>query len=1007
MRQLMNVAVDPSSSLQTPFAAARIRHYIPGRTRLELTPTSGDLRDRLARGLERRGWVLAGFSGATRSLLVRHPPECSPTEVLDTIIELLGEPGGAGFDGALARAPAAPSPRRQGDDLTRLMTAHAEAALEMLGSSRSGLDQAEARRRLARHGPNALPPPKRRSPASMAGGQLATLPVGLLAGSAVLSLATGGAFDAAATLGVIALNAGIGFFTENAVESLIARLGRPVEHATVIVRSGVALTAPARDVAPGDILALGPGQSVPADARLIEANDLTLDESILTGESLGVEKSAAPLALGEVPLAERVNMVHAGTVVIGGQGLAVAARTGPRTEAAAVRVLIASARPPKPVIEEKLDQFSRTLVFGALAASGVVLAIGLIRRRPTLTMIRSAVSLAVASLPEGLPAVATTTFALEAKAMERQGVFVRMLPAIESIGAIDTLCLDKTGTLTENRMSVAGAAAGSAIYHANGTLSLTREDGLAAQDKDGRALAALAEAVALCNMAELDADGAGVGSGTEVALLAFAALAGVNIPAVRATAPRRAARERSQLRRYMVTVHERDDETLLFLKGAPEDVLALCRHERRSRGRVGLDESRRAEIQAQNTTLAARGQRVLGVARQRSRAGAFDPERPDDLEWLGLVGLSDPLRSDARGAIATFHAAGIRTLMITGDHPVTANAIAQGLDLSAGGAVTVLTGSDMAAMDDVSLARAAREATVFARVTPADKLRIVRALQASGAVVGMLGDGVNDGPALREARVGIAMGKKGSDVAREVADVVIADDDLAALARAVGRGRSTDDNIKNAVRFLLSTNLSEVMLMLVESFGAPQELETPMELLWLNLVTDILPAIGLAMAEPAGDVMARAPSSLRGPILDGAEYRKLGLDALQIAAVSLVAHFASLGRAPAGPQTRTATFVTLAGAQIVHAFSLRDRTRGDPRARSISERRLDLSLAGAAGLLVLPFALPGLGRALGIGPLSPAQLGLSGGLVGASLVLSELRRMRPPKIQVLGGAAPT
>ncbi|WP_374573338.1 cation-translocating P-type ATPase [Phenylobacterium sp.] len=989
----MNAAVDPKSFGPVPPQAVRVRHYIPGRTRLEaLAPLDPAGRDELAAALAARGWTLAGFNTVTRSLLVQHPPGCSPTEVVDTVGEAL-----AGR--LIARTPAGPRPVRtpQADaDLARLMTLPADKVLKLVGASRSGLDEDEAARRLAEAGPNALPVARRRPRVAILGAQLSTLPVALLAGSALLSLATGGAFDAAVTVGVIALNAGIGFFTEDAVESLIARLGKPVEHTIMVMRAGGPRLMSARDIAPGDVLLLGPGQAIPADARLIEARDLTVDESILTGESQGVEKTARPLERGDGPLAERANMVHAGSVVIGGQGLAVAVRTGANTEAAAVRGLIANARPPKPVIEEKLDGFSRTLVYAALAASGVVLAVGLIRRRPPVDMIRSAVSLAVASLPEGLPAVATTTFALEAKAMEKRGVFVRMLPAIESIGAIDTLCLDKTGTLTENRMSVAGAAAGSALYGVAEGPTLIRADGAPAEEKDRRALAALAEAVALCNTAEPGVGGEGNGSGTELALLAFAALAGTDVEAVRTAAPRLSARERSQARRYMFTLHERDGEQLVFAKGAPDEVLALCLHERRTRGRIALDEVRRDEILAQNAELAGRGQRVLGVARRRARTGAFDPDAPDDFEWLGLVGLADPLRPSARQAVAMFQAAGVRTLMITGDQPVTARAIAAELDLAGGGAVRVISGAEMAELDDAALAEAARQATVFARVSPADKLRIVRALQANGAVVGMLGDGVNDGPALREARVGIAMGKKGSDVAREVADVVIADDDLAALGRAVARGRSTDDNIRNAVRFLLSTNLSEVLVMLAESFGGPQELETPMELFWLNLVTDVLPAIGLAMAEPAGDVMARDPAALQGPILQPGEFATLGLDGVQIAAAALIAHLAYTRRMPPGPGSRTATFLTLAGAQLVQAFSLRDRSPGERAAKTLSIRRLEMTVAASAGLLVLPFAFPGLGRSMGISPARPGQLALSAGLTGGSLLLSELRRLRRP-----------
>lgn len=961
-------------------APGRVRHHIPGRTRIEtVAPFASPRRLPLEQALARRGWTLCSFSPPTRTVLVRHPPERSPAEVVDAVVEGL-------FAGPQPEAAGAP-----GDpELEAVMAAAAEAAPGLVGSSAAGLSEAEAARRLAASGRNVTPAFQRRSRVEIISAQLTTLPVGLLAGSAVLSLATGGMLDAVVTLAVVAINAGIGYATEDAVERLIARLSAPVAHKATVVREGRARLAPAAEVAPGDLIALAPGDAVAADARLIEANELTIDESILTGESLGVEKSAAPSPRPGAPLAERRNMVHAGTVVTGGQGLAVAVRTGARTEAAGVRALVSSARPPKPVIEEKLDELSRTLVLGALAGSGVVLGVGLALRHPLVQTLRTAVSLAVASMPEGLPAVATTTFALEAREMERRGVYVRLLPSIESLGVIDTLCLDKTGTLTENRMTVAGAAAGSALYGA-GAGRLTREDGVQAEEKDRRALTALAEAVSLCNSANGDSAG-GAGSATELALLEFAQLVGLDVTARRLAMPWTALRERSQRRRFMSTLHEKDGEQLLFLKGAPEDVLALCGWERRTRGRTALTPSRRAEILGQNESLAARGQRVLGVARQRGRNGAFDADQPADLEWLGLVGLSDPVRPKARQAIETFQRAGVRTVMITGDQPVTARAVAETLNLSGGEIVRVLTGPEIAGMDEATLGAHAAETTVFARAAPADKLRIVRALQSAGAVVGALGDGVNDGPALREARVGIAMGRRGSDVAREVADVVIADDDLEALARAVARGRATDDNIRNAVRFLLSTNLSEMLVMLVEAFGPPGEQETPLELFWINLVTDILPAIGLATAEPAGDVMQRSPASMRGPIIPRSEVRRLGLDAVQLAAVGLIAHAAGRGLGGPGPAARGPTFLTLAGAQLAHAFALRDRSPGDAHAKTISTRRLELAVGASAGLLAAPFVFPTLRRAMGATPILASELGLSAALIGTSMLVSEARR---------------
>ncbi len=970
--------------------AIQIRHHLPGRTRLGVAgwPKEAVLEAGLA-ALQAAGWTIASVNRRSGSLLLHHPRAMPKEAVIAAVFAALA--------GQAPAAPAStPASRRSHqarlptagdgtqpaiavDDVMRFSTCAPADVLAALDARTEGLTAAEARDRLARHGANVIAPPRGRSRREMVVGQVATFPVALLLGSAVLSAATGGFVDAAVTLGVVIVNAAIGFAAEDSTEKLIRRLSRPVEHQTQVRRDGALLTIAARDVAPGDIILLRAGAMVPADARVLEARELSVDESALTGESLPARKRPVTFEAAPGVVAERHNILHRGTVVTGGDGLAVVFRTGDRTEIARMRALIGRARRPRPAMEHKLERLSTQLAIGCLAVSGLVLGIGLLRGEPTVQMVRSAVALAVSAIPEGLPAVATTTLALGARAMEREHILARALPAVEAIGGIDTICLDKTGTLTENRMAVVAVAAAERLIERP-------------PDGDWRAAGlvvpqAIIETTALCNEGSLTTD---EGSATERALLGLAVENGFDPEALRARAPLRHVWTRNHHRRWMATEHAAGEGGLVAVKGAPDDLLAFSQQEATAQGDKPLTAARRAEILGCNERLAARGLRVLGVAH---RAGRLDGAAPGALTWLGLVALADPVRVEARQAIDIFHRAGIRTIMITGDQPATALAVAETLGLSRSGVIRVADSRRIAGMTEDELRRLAIETSVFARVSPSDKLRIVKALQGAGRRVAMIGDGVNDGPALRMASVGIAMGRNGTDVAREVADLVIADDDLRRVAAAIARGRSTEDNIRSALRFFLSTNLSEVLLTLGETLHGRGELETPMELFWLNLVTDVFPALGLALAEPAGDVMARAPRRADAPLLDQAEMTSLGLDAAGIGGAALVAHFLGMARSGIGPEARSATFLTLALAQVAHAWTLRDHYPRTREARRISERRLEAALASALGLLVLPFVAPPLRRLLGLGPLGGRIALTAASLAGSAYALAEARRL--------------
>jgi Ca2+-transporting ATPase len=951
---------------------------LPGRTRIHIAGGWPEDWQRVSARLALLDVHFVRADRWTRNALFRH--DCDPDTLKARIAEaILKPPSEAETCHAHAEVKAASNESGPDLETAEIAVNDIDAVVSRLATTHRGLTDETASGLRTRYGPNATPPPIGRSRRDMVVEQVSTLPVAMLAGSALLSIATGGLVDAVVTVAVIGANTVIGFSTENATERLIRRLSKPVEHDAVVLRDGHRTTIRARDVVPGDVLVLSAGMPVAADARIIEATDLSVDESLLTGESLPVEKHSDPLPRPPQAVANRTNIVHAGTVVTGGNAFAVVFRTGISTEMARTRGLISSARPPRPEIEEKLDRLGQQLAIGCLAAAGVVLGVGLLRGERPLNMVKSAIALAVSAIPEGLPAVATTTMALSARTLEKQGAYVRALPAIESIGTIDTICFDKTGTLTQNRMAVVVAVAG------EGTFDLAGDDPEAgARQRDALPtgdLFALAQTVSLCNEAGLRE-----GSGTERALLEFAEQSGIVIDELRGERPMLDIRSRNHHRRWMATQHIRKGAPRLYIKGAPDELLRFAVAERIDGELRPLTNERKSELLSLNDEFARRGLRVLGVG----YADATLAEGPDGrFVWQGLVGLADPLRYEAREAIDTLHRAGIRTIMITGDQPATAIAVGKAIGLSRSGVIEAIEGPELARLDRARIGELANTTSVFARVSPADKLRIVEALQAAGRRVAMIGDGVNDGPALRAASVGVAMGQKGTAVAREVADLVIADDDLRELARAIARGRATDDNIRNAVRYFLSTNLSEVLVMLAETAHGRGEMETPMELFWLNLVTDVMPALGLALAEP-GEVMNRAPADTDTELFKPEEFKGIFADGAAIAVAAMLAHFMSLRREGIGAQTRTATFVTLALAQILHGWVLRDRTG---RNRRISERRLEGMLGGAGAMLALPFMIPRLRNLLGVGPVHWSEFVLSASLAGSYFAFAEGRRL--------------
>jgi Ca2+-transporting ATPase len=960
-----------------------VRHgRLAGRTRLRLaSPRSAKARKLhvAVEALNRcPGIRRVAHNESVMSVLVEHDPALTPEAVAEVVrTALLGGPHGE--EGARTAPKSALHPR---EPEARWHARSRQSALRAFASRNAGLTTNEAAARLAGEGPNALPEQGGRRGSEIFIGQFRSLPVWLLLGSAALSLATGGLIEAVVTVAVVALNAGIGFSTESWTERLI-RSTQSEELTAPVWRDGEIVTVDARAIARGDILALSTGVSVAADARLLETDELAVDESLLTGESFPAQKDAEARAPFDAPLSARASMVHRGAMVSGGRGSAVVTAIGPDTEIGLVQRMLSRARPPQAPMDRALERLSVRLTAASLIAGFAVMALLRARGAAWVGVVRSGVSLAVAAIPEGLPAIAATAKAIAARALAKRGALVRNLSVIETAGAVDMLCLDKTGTLTKNRMAAT-------VVRTVRRRHRIDPDTHAAAPALGPDSSLLARVAILCNDAEVRLAGEPAGSGTESALLALAVTGGFDLNELRAQSPRLDAWYRNRDRSYMATEHAGPDGPHIAVKGAPEQVLALCATALVGGEAKPLTASLRRTILAQNEELAAEGLRVLGFAQTTN--GTLKDGELNALHWLGLVGLSDPLRPGAAQLVASFQRAGIRPLILTGDQATTARALAEELGLASDGSLNVVDASALAGMSAREIARVAQTTEVFARVSPADKLRIVQALQAEGRVVAMTGDGVNDGPALRAADIGLAMGKSGSQTAKDVADIVIADDGLAGVAAFLAHARTAEVNIRRSLRFLVGTNLSETLLLVLEASRGAREVEGPLEILWLNLVTDVFPALGLALAPPAEDVLGRPPRTGESVLFDRGAATTLACDAAAVTAPALASHLVGAAKYGLGPQARGMTFLTMASAQLAHTLTLAPKRKTENVGGVLLRRGVESGIAASAALMLAPYAFPALGRTIGVAAPRGGDLLLALAL-GAAPLLREAPRI--------------
>ncbi len=746
--------------------------------------------------------------------------------------------------------------------------------LETLNSSRDGLSTPEAKRRLAEYGPNRLPEAKPRSPLIRLLSQFHNVLIYVLLAAGAVTALLHHWLDAGVILGVVVINALIGFVQEGKAEDALRAIRQMLSPRAMAMRDGHRVTADAVELVPGDLVSLQAGDKVPADLRLFQSKGLQIEEAALTGESVPVEKDIEPVPRNTV-LADRRCMAYSGTLVTNGQGLGIVAETGTGTEIGRISALVAGVQQLTTPLLRQMAQFGRWLTAAILVLAAASFAFGvLIRDYTAAEMFLASVGLAVAAIPEGLPAIMTITLAMGVQRMAARNAIIRRLPAVETLGTVAVICSDKTGTLTRNEMTVRKLAVGDRELEVNGT-GYDPHGGLLF---DGREYPVSSDPAAMqvlraalqCNDAALerrDGEWGIQGDPMEAALLIAGVKAGLDPENEARMYPRTDLIPFDSGHQFMATLHHsHEGKAFIFLKGAPERVLEMCVLQRGNKGDVSLD---RSMWQSRVEDMAARGYRVLAVAEkagQRHKTELDFGDVDNDLVLLGLFGLIDPPRPDAIAAARKCREAGIRVKMITGDHGVTAAAIARQVGLA--NTEDVLTGREIDSMSDEDLRQRVDQVDVYARVSPEHKLRLVSALQETGLVVAMTGDGVNDAPALKRADVGVAMGGNGTEVAKEAADMVLADDNFASIVHAVEEGRTVYDNLKKAILFILPTNGGEALVILgAILFGFHQFPLTPVQILWVNMITAVTLALALAFEPPEQEVMQRPPRNPREPLL--------------------------------------------------------------------------------------------------------------------------------------------
>ena len=888
-------------------------------------------------------------------------------------------------------------------------------ATRLNAHSERGLSSEDARDRLAAQGPNELPEAHPPSLIKLFFSQFTSVIVWVLIGAAVISGLLEDWLDAAAILAIVLLNGVLGFVQEFRAERSLAALRKMSVATARVFRDGVLRSIPARELVSGDLISLEAGDRIPADARLIYTTNFQTQEASLTGESTPVQKRASVIAGTDVSLAEQTNMAFMGTVAVSGKARALVLATALRTELGRIAAMIQKAteaeRTETP-LQRRLEQFGYQLLWLALGVVTVVFVLGYLRGEPAVLMLLTAVSLAVAAVPEGLPAVVTITLALGVTRMVKRHALIRKLPAVETLGSATVICSDKTGTLTKNEMTVTRLFSGDRVFEVTGEgyepVGEIRETSPPLKNLSPftshlsplpSGLRELLTAAVLCNGATLRQEEGTwniLGDPTEGALLVAAAKAELTTERLDSAYRFLGEVPFDPERKMMTIVRRTPDGPVAYVKGAPDVLLRHCTHRLAMDGTTEpITESIRAAILDANASFAHQTLRVLGMAHRRLDC---EPEvyRAQELEerlvFLGLAAMKDPLRPEAKAAVQACHDAGIRTVMITGDHKETAMAIAGELGAFKG-QEQALSGAELDRLSDDELVRNVGNVAVYARVSAEHKLRIVKAWQARGAIVAMTGDGVNDAPAVKAADIGVAMGVTGTDVTKEAADMVVTDDNFASIAAAVEEGRGIFDNIRKTIYFLLSCNVSEVLVMLFAALiGLPLPL-LPIQILWMNLVTDGFPALALAVDPKSPDLMRQQPRRPEARLLDGGTLVAIGAQGVMLCAISLGAFAYSLyGLHQEVEQARTVAFTVMVIAQLVHAFNCRSERLSLFQVGLWTNRPLLLAFSLSLGIQIAVLTIPAAASVFKVGSLPIEDWGLIGAMGILPFFLMELTK---------------
>lgn len=838
---------------------------------------------------------------------------------------------GTGLQGGQFLSPDAPSPvSGTAGDTPDWHASPVDAVLHDLGASARGMPEAEASRRLAQHGPNLLPPPPRQTALARFLRQFHNVLIYVLLGAGMVTSMLGHVVDAGVIIGVVLINAVIGFIQEGKAEQALDAIRKMLPLQTQVLRDGHRHTIEASKLVPGDIVFVCSGDKVPADLRLLESRSLRISEAVLTGESVPVEKQTAPVEAG-AELGDRSSMAYSGTLVTYGQGSGIVVATGAATEIGRISGMLAHVEDLSTPLLRKLGDFGRKLTLVILAVSGLMFAGGtLLGAYSPSEMFLAAVGLAVAAIPEGLPAIMTITLAIGVRRMASRHAIIRRLPAAEVLGSVTVICSDKTGTLTRNEMTVQRVLTAAASYDVAG-VGYAPDGGFACKGLDidvdeHTDLQDLARAALLCNDAQLRLADNGwqlTGDPTEGALLTLAMKAGLDQEFEKQAYPRTDVIPFESEHRFMASLHhDHEGHGFVFLKGAPERVFDLCATQREGMRETPLN---RDSWAARMEEAAAAGMRLLAVAMRsghdHDRELAFADIESGGFVLLAVAGISDPPREEARLAVAACRAAGISVKMITGDHVETAAAIGRQLGLAA--EIRAMTGSGIDALDDAALRDLVVQTDVFARASPEHKLRLVSALQSQGMVVAITGDGVNDAPALKRADVGVAMGCKGTEAAKEAAEIVLADDNFASIVAAVEEGRTAYDNIRKAFLFILPTNGGEAGMILIAVLLGMTLPITPVQILWVNMITAVTLSLAIAFERPEADSMRRPPRAPSEPLLSRYLVWRIGLVSVLLVAGSLGLFLWEMESGAGLHAARTAAVNALVMGEIAYLFNCR------------------------------------------------------------------------------------